>query len=360
MYNPIILGAAFAFGALIGSFLNVCVYRIPREISISNPARSFCPNCREKIRWFENVPILGWIFLRGRCAHCHAPIRPLYVLIETLTGALFVLAVWRFPFPQAIAIWIFISLLVVATFVDIDFFIIPNSISKGGIVAGLVLSFLMPLLHETSARFVALGLSALGALVGAGILYAVSELGKLLFGRYKVPLENPARFSFEHVPPDEAQIILINQTFRWSEHFYRKSDKITLKAIEVEIDGRAYQNVDLLFFHDRLVVTDQTFPLESIRAVTGSIRAAEFPREAMGFGDVKLMGAIGAFAGWQGAIFTIPAASVIGAIFGLTANLIGKRKWSARIPFGPYLAAGTLLWLFQGPEILGWYWRFLG
>ena len=357
--HSLIVAAAFVFGTVIGSFLNVCVYRIPREISLLNPVRSFCPNCHHTIRWFENIPVLAWFSLHGRCAHCHSPIRPFYVVIETVTGVLFAISAWRIPFPTTFSIWVLISLLVIATFVDFDFFIIPNSVTQSGIVGGLILSVLTPELHETSSRLGALGLSAIGVAAGAGILYLVSELGKLAFGQYKVALETPVQFTFENLSPDNARIVIDKQAFYWNEHFFRKSDKITLRATEMEINGIRYQNVDLIFFYNRLVVADQTLQLEQLNNVIGQTTHVELPREAMGFGDVKLIGAIGAFVGWQGVLFTIPAAAFIGVGYSLLATISGKRAWTAKVPFGPYLAAGSLLWLFQGHEIIAWYQQFL-
>lgn len=357
--HSLVVVAAFVFGTIIGSFLNACVYRIPREVSLLNPVRSFCPTCRHTIRWFENIPVLAWFFLHGRCAHCHSPIRPLYVVIELVTGVLFAISAWRIPFPTTFPIWVLISLLVIATFVDFDFLVIPNSITKGGIAIGLILSILTPELHGTSSRVGALALSAIGVTVGAGILYLVSELGKLAFGQYKIALEKPVSFTFENLSPDDARIIIDRQIFYWKEHFYRKSDKITLRATETEIDGTRYQSVDLIFFYNRLVVANQTLQLEQLHNVTGQTAHAELPREAMGLGDVKLIGAIGAFVGWQGVLFTIPAAAFIGVTYGLLTSIFGKREWSAKIPFGPYLAAGSLLWLFQGHEIIAWYQRLL-
>ena len=351
--------AAFVLGAVIGSFLNVCIFRIPREISLLNPARSFCPHCKKIIPWHQNVPLVAWIILRGRCAQCHAPIRFAYFVVELVTGLLFALAAWLIAFPETVAIWILISFLVVATFVDIDFFIIPNVVTKGGIAAGLILSAVLPELHGTSSRWVALGASGIGIVIGVVILYLVSELGKLAFGRYKVRLEKLTAFKFENVPPDNAIITIDDEAFHWSEHFFRKTDRAKIRATSVEINGTQYHNIDLIFFYNRLVIGEQIFPLEHLEKLNGQTSEAEFPREAMGLGDVKLIGAIGAFVGWPGVLFAIPAAAFIGAAYGLTATAIGKREWSAKIPFGPYLAAGSLLWVFQGQTIINWYLQFL-
>jgi leader peptidase (prepilin peptidase)/N-methyltransferase len=347
--------AGFGFGALIGSFLNVCIYRIPREISLSRPARSFCPNCQEMIPWHQNIPIFSWFLLRGRCAHCHLPIGPRYVIVETLTASLFATAAFLVPIPTLFSVWVILSILVVTTFVDLEFFIIPDVMSKGGIAVGLLLSLLTPGLHKTSSPLIAVALSLSGALAGALVLFLISELGKLAFGRYKVKLEVATKFTLVALPPDDWQILIEGEPFPWSEHFFRKSDRIIVQANEVQINDAAYQNIDLTFFHDRLVTAFETIPLDRISQLSWLTTSAQFPREAMGLGDVKLIAAIGTFVGWQGILFTIFAASFLGAIFGIAAIVLGKRERSAKIPFGPYLALGAILWLFWGEALLSLY-----
>ena len=347
--------AGFFFGAIIGSFLNACIYRIPREISLIHPARSFCPNCRKSIPWHLNIPILSWLLLRGRCAQCHAAISRLYLIVETLTAFLFAIAAVLVPVPTLFSVWVILSILVVTTFVDLEFFIIPDALSKGGIAAGLLLSLITPGLHKTSSPLVAVVLSLSGALVGALILFLIGEFGKIAFGRYKVKLDFPASFIFEVLSPDERQILIDGEPFLWSEHFFRKSDRIVIHADEVNINGIEYQNTELAFLHDRLVAARETIPLDKITHLSGRTALAQFPREAMGLGDVKLIAAIGAFVGWKGILFTIAAASFLGAAFGIMAIVLGKRERSAKIPFGPYLAMAAVIWLFWGGTLVSLY-----
>jgi leader peptidase (prepilin peptidase) / N-methyltransferase len=349
----------FFFGALIGSFLNVCIYRIPRGISVASPARSFCPICKHSIPWTENIPILSWFLLGGRCAHCHERISPRYAVVETLTAMLFATAAFLVPFPAMLSVWVILSILVVATFVDLESMIIPDSVSKSGIAAGLVLSLLTPGLHKTSSPLVALGSSLAGAALGAAILYLIGELGKLAFGRYKLILKTPTAFSFEVLPADDRRILIEGELFLWNDHFFRKSDRVLVRAQEAEINGTRYENTDLTFFHDRVVTNGKTIPLDEISHLVGRTAYAEFPREAMGLGDVKLIAAIGTFVGWEGILFTIVAASFIGAAYGLTAIALGKRERSSKIPFGPYLAVGAVIWLFWGNTLGPLYQRLL-
>lgn len=352
-----LIATGFFFGALTGSFLNVCIYRIPRGISVANPARSYCPICKHSIPWTENIPILSWFLLSRRCAHCHGRISPRYVVVETLTAMLFATAAFLVPLPTLLSVWVILSILIVATFVDLEFMIIPDSVSKSGIAAGLVLSLLTPGLHKTSSPLFALGASLSGAALGAATLYLVGELGKLAFGRYKLILRTPTRFSFEVLPPDDRRILIDDEPFLWNEHFFRKSDRVIVRAQEAEINGTNYQNTDLTFFHDRLVTSRGAIPLEEISHLVGRTDYAEFPREAMGLGDVKLIAAIGTFVGWQGILFTIVAASFIGAAYGLATIALGKRERSSKIPFGPYLAVGAIIWLFWGNSIVSLYQR---
>src|ERR1041385_6661460 len=140
---------AFCLGASIGSFLNVCIYRLPRDLSVNEPRRSFCPQCQTPIPWFNNIPLLSWIFLRGRCANCGGRISFRYFGVELLTALLF-LIIWKvFPWQIALAYWVFVSLVIVATFVDFEHFIIPDEITIGGTVVGVIASALVPELQDT-------------------------------------------------------------------------------------------------------------------------------------------------------------------------------------------------------------------
>src|SRR4029077_3066896 len=131
----------FVLGAAIGSFLNVCIYRLPRELSVNRPRRSFCPHCKAPIPWQQNLPLISWIVLRGRCGSCGQRIPFRYFGVELLTALLF-LFVWRtFPWNVAIAYWVFVSILLVATFVDLEHFIIPDEITIGGTMAGIAWIF---------------------------------------------------------------------------------------------------------------------------------------------------------------------------------------------------------------------------
>lgn len=153
-------------GAIIGSFLNVCIWRIPREESIVFPA-SHCPVCSHPIRFFDNIPIISWLILRGRCRDCGASITPRYPLVEAVTAVLAVLLYWKYGFSlQFLCAFLFTAALIVITFIDIDYQIIPDVISLPGIpLCFLAAVFVMgvPFLE-----------SLIGILVGGGILYVIA------------------------------------------------------------------------------------------------------------------------------------------------------------------------------------------
>src|ERR1700760_2515747 len=126
IYEEIFAVTAFVLGAAVGSFLNVCIYRLPLDLSVNEPRRSFCPSCKAPIPWHYNLPLISWLFLRGRCANCGARIAFRYFAVELLTALMF-LAVWLyFPWPIAIAYWVLVALLITATFIDFEHFIIPD------------------------------------------------------------------------------------------------------------------------------------------------------------------------------------------------------------------------------------------
>lgn len=181
MPDGLLLAFTFALGCCIGSFLNVVVYRLPREESIVRP-RSRCTKCKRPIPWYDNIPLVSYVVLGGVCRHCRARFSVRYPVIELLTGLAAVAVIWRFGFTAAGWIYAaFLAALVAASFIDLEFQIIPDEISLGGLVVGLVLSLLVPALHGTDSHLAALGRSAIGVLAGGGVLYATGMLGDFIF-----------------------------------------------------------------------------------------------------------------------------------------------------------------------------------
>jgi leader peptidase (prepilin peptidase)/N-methyltransferase len=171
----------FAAGCCLGSFLNVCIYRIPRELSVVRP-RSRCPQCEQPIAWRDNIPLISFLLLRGACRSCRRPIGWWYPFVEALSGLMTLAVLERFGVgPVGLVYLAFICGLLVASFVDLEFQIIPDEISLGGLAVGLLVSAAVPALHGTDSRWVSLARAVLGALVGGGILYGTGLLGDVLF-----------------------------------------------------------------------------------------------------------------------------------------------------------------------------------
>jgi len=361
-YDYIFAAFAFILGAIVGSFLNVCIYRLPLGLSVNEPKRSFCPHCKKQIPWSQNIPLVSWLALRGKCSNCRAPIAFRYFGVELLTAALFLAAwlkgwhtdAWALAFP----FWIILGLMIVATFIDFEYFIIPDEITWGGVGAGVLCSLALPALMGAESHLMGLVWSVAGAAAGYLTLWLVVELGKKAFGRKRIELEKPEAFTWVR-DGDEADLDVAGEKMKWSELFSRQTDVLVMHAAEASVAEKTYTDTTLTFHFDRLEVESDVYELDKLDKLSGTVTGLIIPREAMGFGDVKFIAAIGAFLGIRAVFFTIMAGSVIGAVIGLLMILIGRREWSARIPFGPYLALGATIWIFYGPALLDAYWKWI-
>jgi leader peptidase (prepilin peptidase)/N-methyltransferase len=179
--------AALVFGLLIGSFLNVCIYRLPKDESVVRPG-SRCPDCGEPIRWYDNVPLFSFLRLRGRCRHCQAAISWRYPAVELATGLLFLVVVRRYGLSlEAAKYSAYVAMMLALGVVDLLDRLLPDPITLGGTAAGLGLSLIVPVPAGVAAFFLAVfgvelpraagsvAEAALGALAGAGLLYLVAE-----------------------------------------------------------------------------------------------------------------------------------------------------------------------------------------
>jgi leader peptidase (prepilin peptidase)/N-methyltransferase len=178
MANIIQYIIVFIFGSVVGSFLNVCIYRMPRDLSVIWPS-SRCPSCNTPIKAYDNIPILSYLLLGRRCRVCQGKISFRYPLVEFLNALLYVLVLWRFgPEWRTLIYSVLCSALIVITFIDLDFQIIPDAITLPGIVIGFIAgSFLMP---DPFMRYSRLGFlsSFIGFLAGGGLYYAIAILSK--------------------------------------------------------------------------------------------------------------------------------------------------------------------------------------
>ena len=339
----------FVFGAVVGSFLNVCIHRLPRNESIVTPP-SACPHCHQRIRWYHNIPLVTYLTIRGKCRYCGAVITPRYFIVELLTAVMFLVVWLRFDGWEPVIYWIMFSGLIAATFIDLEHLIIPNGITLGGIVVGVLLSLLRPLPILTAWLQ-----SLLGALCGGGVLWLVVEGGKLLFGKQKLALAPGTRIVIAN-----QQVNIEADVWLWEDLFCRQSDRITFQAATLKFGDQTFESVAVVISEIKLIVNGQEFDLATIGPIEATSDMICLPREAMGFGDVKLLAAIGAFLGWQATLFTVFCSSILGSAVGVSGIAFRRMQWQTRIPYGPYLVVGAVLWVFYGQSIMQWYLHLIG
>lgn len=258
MQDTILYIIVFLFGSVVGSFLNVCIYRMPRGESIIMPS-SRCPSCNTPIKIWDNIPILSYVMLGGRCRSCKVKISLRYPLIEAMNALFYVALLWRFWIGwHTFLYFVLASALIVITFIDLDFQIIPDSITLPGILIGLIAGSLI--LPDPFSRWSLLGYKASisGALTGFVLFYIVAVLS----------------------------------------------------------------------------------------------------RGGMGGGDIKMMAMVGALMGWKSVLLTTFLGSLLGSVWGISLMVFKGKGRKTKIPFGPFLAAGVIITLFSGQEILYWYLRY--
>ena len=190
--DPVFATAIFVLGLALGSFLNVCIYRLPLGISVTTP-RSACPHCKQLIAFYDNMPVLSWLILRGRCRHCKAPISPRYLLIEVLTGALFLTCYWYFGLTIATLKYCAFGFLILGLiFTDAETKLLPDKLTLTGLGLGLAFSLLVPLNDlvsqllpgivnlpfsgDISVRIFSLLDSVTGAIIGASFIYGAGAI----------------------------------------------------------------------------------------------------------------------------------------------------------------------------------------
>jgi len=251
MYEIIASIFVLLLGLIIGSFSNVCIYRIPRQESLIRPG-SHCPKCNQPIKFYDNIPLVSFIILKGKCRYCKEKISWQYPLVEFLTAVLYLLLFLRYGLQLVTFVYMFFcSALIIITFIDLKENIIPDVLSLPFLLLGFLMSFFLKNLSPIN--------SLLGILAGGGVLLLVAILGSFLF-----------------------------------------------------------------------------------------------KKEAMGGGDIKLAAMVGAFLGWQLTLLSLFLSFFTGAIIGIVI-LIKNKGESDPIPFGPFIALGTIIALFFGHSIINWY-----
>ncbi|CAN1512290.1 PulO Type II secretory pathway, prepilin signal peptidase PulO and related peptidases [Methylophilaceae bacterium] len=272
--SVIFITVSVIFGLMVGSFLNVVIHRLPKimerewhnncldlqgqkipelaQYTLAKP-RSACPNCGHKITALENIPVISYLVLKGRCSSCHANISIRYPLIEALTGMLIGLVSWKFGYTSTtLFAWVFCFALVSLTFIDFDTQLLPDDITLPLLWLGL--------LFNLNNGFTTLNAAVIGAIAGYMILWSIYWAFKLATGK-----------------------------------------------------------------------------------------------EGMGYGDFKLLAAIGAWFGWQLLPAVILLSSVLGAIIGISLIIFTKQGRETPMPFGPFLAIGGIAALFLGPQLASYY-----
>ncbi len=357
---------AFLIGGCIGSFLNVVIYRVPLGLSINEPKRSFCPSCKKPIPMALNLPMISWLWLRGRCRECGVKISFRYFAVEFLTAVLFTVA-WSLFAPDALQVvlflWVVISLWVAIAMIDAEHLIIPIRMTWAGSAIGLLACAAWPQLPalggEAGNFWHGLRGGAIGWASGFFGLWLVVELGKLAFGRRRFSFDEPVDWSLQEATDDQQPIhfVLNEESISWWDIFSRKSDCLKIETTDLLLDEKSCGDGLLEIREHAITLPNGTqHRIEDIRSLSGRTRSVVIPREAMGMGDIHLLGMIGAFTGWMGVIFTIFAAS----IYAIISAIIGRIGFGKQLPFGPFLVLGALTWLFGGWEIWQWYLNLLG
>ena len=354
---------AFLLGACIGSFLNVVIYRVPLGMSVNHPKRSFCPHCKKPIPMWLNLPLVSWLWLRGKCAECGAPIAFRYFGVELLTAVLFVAAWWLFP-PLVVGfLWVMLALLVAVAFIDAEHLIIPTGLTWAGAAVGLAACAVWPRLPALAGGagnwLSGLQHGLIGWVVGFVGLWLVVELGKLAFGKKTVSFAAPVAWHLKEPAGDQDPMCFVidGEEIAWWDIFSRKTDRLVVETTDILLDGESVGGGKLSIRELEIELPDGTLRrLARMKSLAGMATSAVIPREAMGIGDVHLLGMIGAFCGWSGVLFALFAAS----IFAIVAALIGRIGFGKQLPFGPFLAMGAVTWIFGGWHLWAWYLDFLG
>lgn len=344
----------FVFGACWGSFLNVCIWRMPRDQSLVTPG-SRCGSCGTPIPWYHNIPLVSYFLLGGKCHQCGAAFAFRYWLVEFLNAVMWLL-VWRqFVHERGwivvVAYCILISMLIVGTFIDFEFYIIPDRITLGSVLLGFLFSVVFPVLHQAESHWDSARISFFGILAGGGSLWLIVEAGKLAFGRLKIPLAPGSPVVIE-----DGKIRFEEDEVPWDDLFFRASDRIRFRAATLKFQDKSFENAEVSVSEDKIEVNGTSHELAAVGRVEATTDLLILPREAMGFGDVKLMAGIGAFLGWRSIFFILMASAMVGSMVGLALVVLRKREMQGKIPYGPYIALAAVLWIFVGPFVVGWYW----
>ena len=342
----------FVIGSMVGSFLNVC---------ISHAARAKCHHPAvplSQLQVFHSVapePAASDVALPARQMRELQPKNFHSLLPRGLLTGLTLMTAWMVFGERSVGLAIVYCLVlagfIIATFIDLDTSSFRTRSPLGA--RPWVLSFRhscrLCTIRGTASQ--ALKASFFGILIGGGLVYFILRGGKLAFGKEKVELAPESRIIFK-----ETSLQLPDKELRYEEIFYRKSDYIELHAKTVEIQDRCYWNTTLTLTPAELKIGEEKFNPEEVPHMEVVTSQLILPREAMGFGDVKFMAAIGAFLGWPATIFSLMVSAVLGTLVSLGAIAIRRVEWTSRIPYGPYIAVAAIIYMFL-PQNIQAMWR---
>jgi leader peptidase (prepilin peptidase)/N-methyltransferase len=354
--SPIAYIGVFALGAVFGSFANVCIYRLPRTDefpegrSIVSPG-SHCFACKEPVAWYDNVPLLSYLWLRGRCRNCRAEFSPRYLFVEAATAMIFValyqLCLHDIHLDQPVetrmiraGIYaLFAFTLIVITFIDLDTFQILNVITFPAIPVFYALAQLLPETHPIDGL--------IGAAVGYGVVWLIANSYGLIRGDYGFDAA---------IDGGALRVEDVEEGERADAAGLEVGDRIAaINGIDLDAEGPEAAEP---FFETRRIRRGARLELVVERGGERSaIEIIAGPRLGMGYGDGKLLAVVGALLGWQGVVFALFAGAVIGTALNLPGLILDKLRGRhgedyighVEIPFGPALAAAALIFLFVEP-----------
>lgn len=347
----------FLIGLCVGSFLNVCIHRIPRGLSVNDPKRSFCPSCKNQLPAWQNIPVITWLIQLGRCRHCQAPIAVRYLLVEVLTGALYFIGWKIFPLGGSILAIIFLTVLIVIFFIDAEHQIIPIYWTTVASIIAIGAAYFKTNLLDFLEPSKGLQSAIVGWLAGFFSLCMVVLLGKVLFGRKKHSFDESLPWSVTEGHGDDPQVhfMLDDEPNSWDELFYRESDHLEIHGHSFIVDGKRTDGKELILKRDHFTIGEERWELEELKSLSGKTTEVIIPREAMGSGDPHLLAMIGAFLGWQAVLFTV----FVSSIYAIFAALIARVGFGKPLPYGPFLALAAVTWLFGGWNLWNLYFEAL-
>lgn len=316
----------FILGACIGSFLNVCIVRMPKELSIVTP-RSHCFSCNAMIPWYDNIPLISYLLLGGKCRKCKANFSFRYFLVELLTALMFLGLYYFFGLTGKFAAYsVMMSCFIVATFVDFEHRIIPDEISVGGMFIGLALSAAIVDLHSVALAELATGRIVMRIIIGICLGVHLIE------------------FLWRRQPIDRTDMVLFGVIIGMFI-----AEGITAFLMTGPLANSQGQVLAHLTSLDASLIG--LLLGGGVIYAMGLLGDFIFRKESMGGGDVKLMALIGAFMGWKLALVTFFVAPFFGAGYGIVEKI---RTKDSAIAYGPFIVMGALVSLFFGDVIIKW------